>query len=853
MDLDGNMRNVAMITRDRSNYSAIIVALIGVFVVVTLRAAWISDDAMISFRTIRNLVDGYGLVWNVGERVQAFTHPLWLFVLTPVYWATRDFFFAIIAVNLIVSVLAVGVLATKVATTGRAAVLVLLSVTLSVSYIDYATSGLENGLTHLLLVLFFFVLLKKPNSRYRILTLSLLLSLVFLNRSDIILIVVPSYLLMLWRERPFTHYHHILVGAIPSVGWLFFSLFYFGFPFPNTAYAKLATGIVQSGVRMQGLLYILDSISTDPIILFSIFLAGYIIFIKRDSYLITAFIGVLLYLLYTVNVGGDFMAGRFLTAPFITIAIIISQWEIDELSHNRYIGLVGLVGMMGFLSFLSPVLFDHRYTTNVVNESDNSALFLGNGIANERAHYYVTQGLLSSTRHNRLIRQGAYLVGDSSIGTTCGGLGIHGLLAPPSTYFIDQCALSDPLLARLPPVFQADWRPGHLYRTIPPGYKSTILSGENKLEDPELAEYYDHLVLITQAPLLAPNRLNTIIQMNLGRFDHLIDHEAYTYPSVKTITIEQLRSEPSPNLEQFGVKIDFGELAQVESLLLNYEGSSFILRFFVDSVLVDSIEVFEEPVIVLGQPYLFVDLPESVGEGSITIHILPTEEEFAEPRLANVEPIYPVISDLFDTHSLDLLLTVYHTHYLRAMTQVDQQRLDALEQAILARGDDEWVELSKKNPALFVQLLETVRVPILRAKLEQYLNLGIVLTDDTGKPTMRLLAYELNITNTSNSWDDFLLRLYVEPLTTVERDYMVWLHVRSEADDTLQLYDRPLDESSRDWEIGSIYIEEWFLRVPQGSGTHTISFGFWDQVEDVRLQNQATGINWTDLPPLVSE
>src|SRR5512142_517852 len=36
------------------------------------------DDAMISMRYAYNLAHGNGLVWNVGERVEGFTNPLWV-------------------------------------------------------------------------------------------------------------------------------------------------------------------------------------------------------------------------------------------------------------------------------------------------------------------------------------------------------------------------------------------------------------------------------------------------------------------------------------------------------------------------------------------------------------------------------------------------------------------------------------------------------------------------------------------------------------------------------------------------------------------------------------------------------
>ncbi len=38
---------------------------------------WVQDDAYISFRYARNLVEGDGLVFNVGERVEGYTNFLW--------------------------------------------------------------------------------------------------------------------------------------------------------------------------------------------------------------------------------------------------------------------------------------------------------------------------------------------------------------------------------------------------------------------------------------------------------------------------------------------------------------------------------------------------------------------------------------------------------------------------------------------------------------------------------------------------------------------------------------------------------------------------------------------------------
>ena len=75
------------------------VGLLGVLGVV-LSQAWVSDDAFITFRVIDNFVNGYGLRWNVDERVEVYTHPLWMLLLTPFHAVSGNPFLASIAVSL---------------------------------------------------------------------------------------------------------------------------------------------------------------------------------------------------------------------------------------------------------------------------------------------------------------------------------------------------------------------------------------------------------------------------------------------------------------------------------------------------------------------------------------------------------------------------------------------------------------------------------------------------------------------------------------------------------------------------------------------------------------------------------
>ncbi|MCJ7799731.1 MAG: hypothetical protein MUP33_08230, partial [Polaromonas sp.] len=57
------------------------------------------------------------------------------------------------------------------------------------------------------------------------------------------------------------------LGFSPFILWEGFTLFYYGFLFPNTAYAKLNTGIPWHDLAGQGLYYLWNSIMVDPITL----------------------------------------------------------------------------------------------------------------------------------------------------------------------------------------------------------------------------------------------------------------------------------------------------------------------------------------------------------------------------------------------------------------------------------------------------------------------------------------------------------------------------------------------------------------------------------------------------------
>jgi arabinofuranosyltransferase len=105
-------------------------------------------------------------------------------------------------------------------------------------------------------------------------------------------------------------------------------------------------------------------------------------------------------------------------------------------------------------------------------------------------------------------------------------VGYTGYFAGPGVHIIDYTALADPLLARLPPLEESDWRIGHFERRLPPNYLESVEADENLLLDPGLASYYDKLRLVIRGPLWDLRRFAAIWQLNTRSADHWLQNYA---------------------------------------------------------------------------------------------------------------------------------------------------------------------------------------------------------------------------------------------------------------------------------------------------------------------------------------
>jgi arabinofuranosyltransferase len=293
---------------------------------------------------------------------------------------------------------------------------------------------------------------------------------------------------------------------MPAVLWTTFSVFYYGAAFPRTAYAKLGTGIPTGEYIQQGFVYLFDSLSRDPLTLAFIAIGTMLAFLQSSEQKAIA-AGIILYLAYVVSIGGDFMSGRYLTVPLLAAAVVVARTELAVLTLAT-IALV--VAALGTISLNATILSGRTYFTHDIPS---------NGITDERAYMYPNRGLLAVKRDT----VDSLLQPDWSsrpmsvvVQLQCGWLGSVSMANPPEVHIVDPCALTDPLLARLPAKWDSTWRIGHFERQIPAGYVESLEQGRNLLKDPLTRDYWEVIRKATRGPLFNIERFKAIARLNLG-------------------------------------------------------------------------------------------------------------------------------------------------------------------------------------------------------------------------------------------------------------------------------------------------------------------------------------------------
>lgn len=488
-------------------------AVLVVLAVALARTAWLCDDAYISMRVVDNALHGHGLRWNVLERVQVYTHPLWVLALLPVVALTGSVYAGALVLGAACSLGAVGLLVGGSAS-ARTGLLVGAAAVGSMAFVDFSTSGLENPLAHLLLVGLALWLGRGVHTARDLGVGVLLGALVMVNRLDHALLVGPALAWAAWGHRDRAGARAVALGLTPLVAWEGFSLVYYGFLLPNTAYAKLPAGIPASDLVTQGIAYLANSVRWDPLTLAVVGL-GVAVGAWRGPGDRALAVGIAGYVAYVVWIGGDHMAGRFLTAPFaLSLAVLARGTPGPRTAPGLAVGVV----VLGSMARTPPLTSGPDLNRRDLDPA---------GIADERGFFYRVSGWRRAD--TRLPVDDTVMAAEGRAVAEAGTpvvlremIGWYGYGAGPSVHIVDPLGLGDPLLARIPRL-AGTWRVGHYNRPLPEGYLDWVI-GRGPVTDPVLAAYVDDLGLVTRGPLWSLDRLAAIVRLNLGGDGALQDY-----------------------------------------------------------------------------------------------------------------------------------------------------------------------------------------------------------------------------------------------------------------------------------------------------------------------------------------
>ncbi len=300
---------------------------VAVWLVTTLliwQSAWLSDDSLITIRSALNWGSGYGPGFNIDELVAAYTHPLWFFAISLVGMITGSWIYAVLYLNVVCASAGYFLLLRKVSTWWQLVTIGLI-VVFGNTALDWATSGLEGGLTILLLGV-----LASERVMRRPLAIGLVVSLLLLCRLDYALLLGPWLLVvghgLSWRRRLL-----LGVGVSAPLGlWALWAQLTYGFVLPATFEAKTNSEIPLGELTGRGLQYLHQSLTYDPVLVIVALAFMPVLWVAGDRLSRSWVIGVGLYLAYVAVVGGDYMLGRFLLVPMIVILFELTRTNLPR-------------------------------------------------------------------------------------------------------------------------------------------------------------------------------------------------------------------------------------------------------------------------------------------------------------------------------------------------------------------------------------------------------------------------------------------------------------------------------------------------------------------------------------------
>ncbi|MBN1641997.1 MAG: hypothetical protein JXA09_12250 [Anaerolineae bacterium] len=321
-----------------------------------LYASWMDfdavDDAYISFRYALNAARGHGLTFNVGERrVEGYTNFLWTAMLIPVFWLGVPVRVAAIVLGLawaLGCMLLLRRFAVESAHQAWLGPIGALLLAADGSFALWAVGGLESPLFAFLITAGALSYLREMRHGSRLPVSGIWFALAAMTRPEGLLVYgltgVHQVATRLLRDRRLAARQDWLrLGLFAAiwVPWFAFRWRYYGFPLPNTFYAKVTLGDT-TAQRARGVSYVHTFVrmhlGAAPLLI------ALLPLLRRAwrawaSYFVLV---VLAYTLYIGYVGGDWSVGRFFV-PLLPMydallaggLIVAGEWVWGQLAKWR--------------------------------------------------------------------------------------------------------------------------------------------------------------------------------------------------------------------------------------------------------------------------------------------------------------------------------------------------------------------------------------------------------------------------------------------------------------------------------------------------------------------------------------
>lgn len=297
---------------------------------------FVQDDSFITFRYVRHFVDGHGLVWNLGERVEGYTTFLWTVLLAVPGALGLDLESSARVLGIVSGLVMLFLawrLSVRVSTPSASPLIPLIAVALTAanSAIAYwSVSGMETSLFTALLLGGALAFLHERDRVFRWAPILFLLMSLTRPEGTLLFGLTVAFFVLERLARKHTVRESLspagrLIGvyAVPFVLFMAWRLSYYGHLFPNTYYAKAGFSLQYLTAGWDYLRLFLSTYMLEGALL--AIPVAFLLLKRRTPEILYLLLVSLGYSAYVVSVGGDVLHAFRFFVPVLPIFYIFVQ------------------------------------------------------------------------------------------------------------------------------------------------------------------------------------------------------------------------------------------------------------------------------------------------------------------------------------------------------------------------------------------------------------------------------------------------------------------------------------------------------------------------------------------------